>query len=112
MLQQSLFLALPETTIAEAFTELYLLPRGNAIHSLLRLGMLLGEEFCDLLYEKWNAKWKRHAQPPSFYFTFKAMKQQIAATDPRLAATRVKAGTKLIVDNTPVPVADLLQNPQ
>ena len=89
-------LALPETAVADAFAELYLRPRGNAIHSLLRLGMLLGEEFCDWLHDRWHAKWKHDAQPPSFYFTFKEMKQQIATTDPRLAATRVKMGIKLV----------------
>lgn len=105
-------LALPEPTVAEAFADLYLHPKGNAIHSLLRLAMLLGEEFCDWLYERWHAKWKRHSQPPSFYFAFKEMKSKAATMDPRLAASRIKAGAQLEVERVVIPVSDLLQDPQ
>jgi len=105
-------LALPEAVVAEAFAELYLRPRGNAIHSLLRLAMLLDGEFRDWLHVKWHAKWKRHAQPPNFYFTFNEMRMSATTLDSRLAAARVKIGAQLQVDKILVPVADLMQNPQ
>lgn len=104
--------AVGDTVVAEAFAELYLRPRGNAIHALLRLSMLLGGDFCDWLCGRWDKKWKRHAQPPSFYFTFKEMKEQALDLDPRLAAARVRAGASLDLGGNPVAVDDLLGNPQ
>jgi hypothetical protein len=105
-------LSLPESAIAEAYAELYLLPRGNAIHSLLRLAMLLGVDFSDWLYDRWHTKWKRHPQPPNFYFTFKDMRTRATTTDPRLVASRLKIGAHVEVENSSTPISELIQNPQ
>jgi len=105
-------LALPEEAVAERFTEMYLHPKGNAIHAFLRLAMLLGGDFCDWLYGNWHAKWRGHSQPPSFYFAFKEMKANASKMDPRLAGARVRLGTQLQVDNISVSASELLSNPQ
>jgi hypothetical protein len=104
--------ALSETAVAETFAELYLHPKSPLIHTLLRLAVLLGSDFCDWLYPRWHSKWKRHPQPPSFYFTFKKMKSNAGSTDPRLAASRLRSNAQLQIDERSVRVDDLIENPQ
>ena len=89
--------ALPASA-AETFAELYLHPKSPLIYSLIRFAALLGDEFCDWLYERWDRKWKRYSQPPSFYFSFKEMKSSITGNDPRLVAARVTSSTQFEVD--------------
>jgi hypothetical protein len=105
-------LSLPDAAVAETFVELYLHPRSPVIHSLLRLAVLLGTEFCDWLYERWHSKWKRYSQPPSFYFSFKEMKSNAAETDPRIAAARVAASAQFKVGEGLVGVTELMESPQ
>jgi hypothetical protein len=105
-------LALPETAVAETFADVYLHPKTPFIYSLIRFAVLLGIEFCDWLYERWHRKWKRHPQPPQFYFAFKEMKTHLAAMDPRLAAARVKSGAQFEIDKVSIGAAELMENPQ
>ena len=105
-------LGLPETAVAETFAELYQHPKSPGIHSLTRVSMLLGGEFCDWLHEKWHRNWMRHAQPPSFYLTFKEMKSKLTTMDPRLAAARVKNSAQFEVDDVSVGIAELMEKPQ
>ncbi len=105
-------LALPEKLVGQVVAELYLEPKSRHIHFLMRLAVLLGPDFCDWLYERFKSKWARVTQPPSFYFTFKELKSQVADGDPRIVAARVAAGTRFQVGSDAVSAADLVKNPQ
>jgi len=104
--------ALPAERVADAFAELYLTPKSPAIHWLIRMAVLLGDEFCEWLADKMHQKWRRYSQPPSFYFTFLELKPRVKTTDPRLLAARVKANAQLVIDGSIVSVADLLAKPE
>jgi len=101
---------LNETVVAKSLADLYLQPRAPFIHTLLRLAIVLGDDFSDRLYQKWHAKWKGHSQPPSFYFAFKEMRSR-ANIEVRLAALRMRGGSQLQVGNRTVRVDELLKNP-
>lgn len=106
-------LALPAELVAEAFTELYLHPKSPGINSLIRAAILLGDEFCEWLFETWERKWKSYAQPPSFYWTFRNMKFKMDDTDRRVLAARVTNTTLLGVSGEEVVgVGKLLDSPQ
>ena len=96
--------ALPAERVADAFAELYLTPKSPAIHWLIRMAVLLGDEFCEWLADKMHQKWRRYSQPPSFYFTFLELKPRVKTTDPRLLAARVKANAQLVIDGSIVSV--------
>lgn len=103
---------LPSRTIALELTEQYLRPKSPYIISLLRTAILLGDDFCDWLFEKLRGKWKRHAQPPSFYWTFKKMLSQRSQKDPCLIATRKTMSARLsLVDGVQIPVKELMDKP-
>jgi hypothetical protein len=106
-------LQLPPKLAAQAFVDLYLQPKSPYIHFLMRMAILLGNDFCEWLHAKWDLKWKRYSQPPTFYFTFKQMVAKLAAADPRLISARATANTRFQVEGEPVLTAmELLQDPQ
>jgi len=103
---------LSDSAVGEIFAEMYLHPKSPFIHALLRLAVLLGRDFCDWLHARWHDKWKRHPQPPMFYFTFKQMMADLETANPCSAALRLGANSELQIDSLPVRVEDLIQNPQ
>lgn len=106
-------LMLSEKTLARAIAELYLEPKSPSIHSLVRLAVALGPEFCVWLQSKWDRKWQSFAQPPSFYFALKEIIPKMGAVDPRLLAARLRPNTKLeLKGESNLNVADLLKDPQ
>lgn len=102
---------LNETAVAKALADLYLQPRAPLIHTLLRLAIVLGKDFSDRLYDKWQSKWKGDSQPPGFYFAFKEMRSNANDVDTRLAALRMKSGAQLQVGNKTVGINRLLKAP-
>jgi hypothetical protein len=82
-------LKLPPKIVAQTFTQLYLQPKNPNIHCLMRIAVLLGEEFCRWLYDKWHNKWNRRTQPPSYYWSFKDIMTKMDRTDPRIIAARI-----------------------
>jgi hypothetical protein len=104
---------LPAKQIIETLVDLYLYPTNRHVHSLIRIGVLLGADFAQWLHGQWAEKWKRHAQPPSFYFTLKRMLADLKDTDPRLVAARVSLSSKIeIGDAKPVSVRQILDTPE
>jgi hypothetical protein len=97
--------------VAAAYSELFLRPRSPQIHALLRVAVLLGNEFCLWLLGRWKSKWAKHPQPPTFFFTFQQMCSEMSAVDYRSIAARL-APSKLIqcMDEQSVSVSELLQN--
>ena len=49
---------------------------------MIRTAILLGNDFYEWLHGKWRDKWKRHPQPPSFYWTFESMIASLKDFDP------------------------------
>jgi hypothetical protein len=106
-------LKLPERLIADTVAELFLSPTNPQIYCLIRIAVLLGEEFCQLLYQKWHSKWKRHPQPPSFYWSFRDMIGKIKEADPRVIAARLAPAAELsFPGEAPAPVKELLERPE
>jgi hypothetical protein len=106
-------LTLPPEVVAESLAELYLLPRSPGIHSLIRMSVLLGGEFCEWLLGKWSRKWKGYAQPPNFYWGFQQLRSKMADTDPRVLAARASKSTLFVVGSEEeVGVSKLLDSPQ
>lgn len=104
---------LPDTALIGILTKLYLYPTNPHVHALMRVGMLAGSDFCEWLLGKWTEKWKRHPQPPSFYFTFKAAVPELKEGDPILLAARQTPVSKVTIDGEPtVSVKDLLAKPE
>lgn len=105
--------ALPVSHIAETLVNLYLYPTNRYGHSLIRIAALLGMDFAVWLHAQWEAKWKRHPQPPSFYFTLKSMIADLKHKDRRLVAARVSLTTQIrITGGTSVTVRQILDAPE
>ena len=101
-------LKLPEPIVAHTFADAFLRPRN---HYLLRVALLLGNDFCQWLYGKWDAKWQRHPQPPSFYWTFKQTMKRLQSDEPCLLAARLRPMEDVSVASGQTLVAkDLLQD--
>ncbi|MGD0347015.1 MAG: ATP-binding protein [Terracidiphilus sp.] len=98
--------------IARDMVALYLSPRSPQIHWLMRTAILLGEEFSRWLYGRWDQKWHNYSQPPSFYFTFGKLIENLGNGDLRLLAARSTASTRISVPGQPeTACADLLEKP-
>jgi hypothetical protein len=79
----------------------------------MRIAVLLGQDFCKWLFAKWQARWKNHAQPPSFYWTLKEMMVDLEKSDPRLVAGRFSATTKVAINGEePITVREILDKPE
>jgi hypothetical protein len=105
------FRHLSDAEIAVSYCELFLRPRSPQIHALLRIAMLLGKEFRAWLLGKWKDKWRRHPQPPTFFFTFQQMCDGMNGVDSRAAAARL-GPSKLIEcrGERPTTVSELLKD--
>lgn len=105
-------LALPKEIVAKIFLEIYLNPVSPHIHFLIRSAVLLGEEFSDWLFNKWQLKWASHPQPPSFYWSFKEMIGRAKVEDKRLVVTKTSATSQIVVGNEIVTVGELMAKPE
>jgi hypothetical protein len=104
-------LSLPDKFTVQIMTKIYLYPTNRHVHYLIRIGLLLGPDFCQWLYGKWHEKWKRYTQPPSFYFTFKSILDEKMTSDPRLLAARTSSVKRLLLKGEAIPTAqELLEN--
>jgi hypothetical protein len=83
-------IALPDKFTVKMLTKLYLYPTNRHVHYLIRIGLLLGPDFCQWLYGKWHDKWKRYTQPPNFYWALKKIVSKKMPSDPRLLAAMFK----------------------
>ncbi|MGB9456409.1 MAG: ATP-binding protein [Bryobacteraceae bacterium] len=99
----------PGSDIGRSYSQLFLRPRSPQVHALLRLAILLGDEFCRWLLDRWTTKWKHHPQPPNFFWTFQEMLDHSARMDFRAVAARL--GPKLIQlpEEEPMSVSELLK---
>lgn len=106
-------ITLPPKHIIETLVDLYLYPTNRHVHSLIRIGLLLGEDFARWLHGQWAEKWERHAQPPSFYFTLKRMIADLENKDARLVAARMSLSSQIQIGNArPFAVRQILDNPE
>jgi hypothetical protein len=105
-------LHLSDPIVAQTLLKLYLQPKSPQIHTLMRLAILLGAQFSTWLFSKWQKKWGRHSQPPSFYWTFKEMLAKLEKSDARVVAARTSIAAQLQVPRAAaVRVEDLLDKP-
>jgi hypothetical protein len=80
---------LPPEVLGEVLSELYLFPHNTHIHYLVRIAVLLGDEFCDWLFEQWKKKWKDSIQKPRFYYAFEQMAARAKRSDPVVTASKL-----------------------
>jgi hypothetical protein len=105
-------LGLPEKLTAQVFSKLYLEPKTPHIQSLIRMAILLGQDFSTWLFDKWNQKWNKHPQPPSFYWTLKDMNGNLGKIDPRIIAARTTYTAQIgLWEERSVAVKELLDKP-
>jgi len=98
-------------SIAETMQALFLAPKSPQIHWFMRTAVLLGREFCNWVCEKWDSKWLRHSQPPTFYFSFKNILSSIPNTDQILLAAHYTSATRIIVPGeSEVSCSELLED--
>jgi hypothetical protein len=103
---------MPEGLIAETFAELYRNQVSPQIHALVRLATVLGDDFSKWLLGKMNKRWANHPQPPTFYWTFKSMVQDLHSMDYRLRSSRFSTKSRIeLPGEERVDVTDLLDNP-
>jgi hypothetical protein len=103
---------LPDKFIAQILAELYLYPTNRHGHNLVRIGLLLGDDFCNLLFSKWYARWKDYPQPPSFYWTLKQMMKEMKKTNALLLAGRFSLTRSIEIEGEkPVIIKDILERP-
>ncbi len=103
---------LPDKYIAKILADLYLYPTNRHGHNLMRIGLLLGEDFCKWLFTKWQARWKDHPQPPSFYWTLKQMMKEMEDINPLLLSGRFSLTRSIEIEGEkPVIVKDILEKP-
>jgi len=106
-------LRLPDELVADVVSRLYLFPKTPHIHGLIRFAVLLGKEFSGWLYDRWNKKWKRHPQPPSFFWAFKDMVSKIGVVDPRIIAARTTPTSQIGIGDEPaMNVQEFLEKPE
>jgi hypothetical protein len=104
-------LALPDKFIVQIMTNLFFYPTNRHVHYFIRIALLLGPDFCKWVYGKWHEKWRRHTQPPSFFFTFKSIIDEKITADSRLLAARTAAVTRFSLKGETTPTAqELLDN--
>jgi hypothetical protein len=78
----------------------------------MRIALLLGPDFSNWLFEKWNYKWKNHRQRPSVYWTLKKMIEQMKVSDPRYLAARGASTTRIqFEENSLLTIQDLMDKP-
>lgn len=110
----NLFWALPMNAevVIRDMVALYLSPKSPQIHWMMRVAILLGKEFSRWLYDRWHQKWHTYSQPPSFYFTFGKMIEELEGSDLRLLASQSTQSMRILVPGYPeTPCADLLKHP-
>jgi len=104
-------LQLPTKVTAQIYADIYVHPKTPHIQSLIRMAILLGEDFSAWLFERWHKQWKGHPQPPSFYWTFKDMKSSLVDADPRVIAAHTKSTVQVDLREA-IPVKELLEKPE
>ena len=69
-------------------------------------------DFCRWLLGKMSIKWATHPQPPTFYWTFKSIVQDLHSTDYRLRSSRFSTKSRIeLPGEEGVDAADLLESP-
>ena len=105
-------LRLPDEVSARAIADAYLNPKSPQILAVIRCSVLLGGEFCAWLLHAWQEKWKRHLQPPQFYWTFQEMLSKVGSTAAPLLAAHLGANSLIEVPGEKsISVRDLLAEP-
>ena len=78
-----------DADVAAVYADLFLRPKHPHVLALVRIAMLLGDDFRSWLAGKWKDKWGRHPQPPAFFFTFEQLRNELKGADHRVVAARL-----------------------
>jgi hypothetical protein len=106
-------LELDADLVAKYIVATYLAPKSPQIHWFMRMAVLLGAEFCNWIYQRWDRKWHNYSQPPTFYFSFDKLIKDFKDSDQRLLATHSSPTTKLTIPGqTEASCSELMQDPR
>jgi hypothetical protein len=106
-------LELDADLIAKSIVATYLAPKSPQIHWLMRMAVLLGEEYCGWMSNRWDQKWHHYSQAPTFYYTFGEMIKKLGGGDRRLLAAHLSPTTRLAVPGqTEASCSELMQDPR
>ena len=83
----------PPSEASATIARLYREAKSPHVHYLLRIAFLLGREFAEFVFGKWEKQWGGHPQPPDFFWTFKKMLNRKDVKNPVLVALRCKEDT-------------------
>jgi hypothetical protein len=99
--------------VAKNIVTTYLAPKNPQIYWFMRIAVLLGSEFCNWVYQRWDKKWHGISQAPRFYFSFGEMIKSLNSSDQRLCAVRLSPSVKLTVPGQPgVACSELIRDPR
>lgn len=106
-------LNLPPRVCGEILANLYRNPKNPHVHTLLRIGILLGKDFSNWLFDKWQRKWHNNPQPPTFFWTFKRMINRMDVNNKIPIALRLSPTAPLSIRSVEpsITVNDLLKTP-
>lgn len=97
--------------VTNVLADVYLHPRNYGTLFLIRFVTLVGGDWATWLEEKWNLKWKRHSQPPSYFWAFQRAQEDAKNCDRRLVATKMCEQTRVEMPGAPTAtVATLLEH--
>jgi hypothetical protein len=106
-------LGLSDASLAEILATMFLKPQNPQIHHLMRIAVLLGPEFCRWLHGKWQDRWKRHPQPPQFFWAFKELMKRAKRQDVRAVAGGVATSARIQIGaGVTLTVKELLDAPE
>jgi len=106
-------LELDVSLVARNIVTTYLVPKNPLIYWFMRMAVLLGSEFCNWIYQRWDKKWHGYSQKPRFYYSFGEMIKNLKVSDQRLCAVRLSPSVKLTVPGQPgVACSELIRDPR
>lgn len=106
------FLNLDATICASLILDFVKSMKHPYVHSFLRLVILLGDNVSSWLENILKERYGNHSQRPTYYWTFRDMRNRKAVMERRLLALRMSANKRLELpgDQKPMMLNDLLKN--
>jgi hypothetical protein len=93
------FLNLPAKACADILAYLYRTLTHPYVYNLIRIALLLGDEFSKWLFDKFQKKWRKHPQPPTFFWSFKETIRKLSTKNKTLLALRLSPSSPVNLPN-------------
>ncbi len=106
-------LHLPTKRVAGIMKQICTNPKNPQAYFAIKVAILLGSDASNWLEKLWDRKWFNYAQPPSYYYTLKKMKNMIGKKDNRLIVLGSGVNKPIILpeNDQAVSARQLLESP-